>query len=351
MDENPNSAPQLQQPDRLSEVQTLAENLRKNLTPQEWEMLLSHGPWDRLSPPTWMHIMSNAPDGAIQWEAQRRGMIMPGSQSAGANMAEPVASESRVEQEPDVFVKAERLPFGEKLARAYDGYSMLVGDINTDRLRYEGDEEEPDPIDPVDKETFARKFTEWATKKQEYLSILHQQQDAAYTLLCVPNDDTLRPVDVVAAAEGIAQRQDQESTGVDQGAILDSDIEDLAGRQDERGGVRFSIIMDAELYEPASAKGHRRKLMQDKWQQPDLKVPTVLEALANINIKAIEAGGTLSGGAAFATTVVNHFDTSERKVAGKREKQTLVTYVDMQGIVHIEGRSIEEPWPAKMSIG
>jgi hypothetical protein len=171
----------------------------------------------------------------------------------------------------------------------------------------------------ANEETLAAELETWLTDEKVAFVASAQEADPElrFTLVATPN--TLASNKEITAVAKTFGKDQPYSTYVWDELYARYTPEELSGTNPESGSnVVFSLIpskVDPELY--GTVKEQQTKLAELQKANPDLKVPSVLEAVTYW--QTLRAGGNrLADSTTFDTTYIRHFDLPTKRVGGWR---------------------------------
>ena len=187
---------------------------------------------------------------------------------------------------------------------AYEGYTEVVDALNAEMGNGR--------IDLISENDIAVEFEDWFTsEKLEYLvSAQETDPDLRFTLVATPNVFA-NHADIIKSAKAFGDEQPFETYTWDE-LLGEYTVAQLSGTKPENGKtVVFSLIPNK--YDPemnGTALDQMKKLAELQIQTPELKVPSVLEAVSYwYTLRA--QGDSLDDDSAMVKTYIRHFDLPE----------------------------------------
>lgn len=236
--------------------------------------------------------------------ARVRGIELPFATGA-------VAVEGAMQEEADTATEVSASDIKESLAEqllaAAKGYKATIDALNGGRRK-------KDVLPEATDKAITAEFEEWLTEDKLAYVVAAQEADpdVRFTLVAMPNIVATKE-DLVKAAKDFGENQPYETYVWDE-LYKKYTPEQLSGTNPDNGNsVVFSLI--PSTYTPdmeGTVVEQRAKLAKLQASNPDLKVPSPLEAVTYW--QTLRAGGDqLADSSTFDKTYIRHFDLPEQR--------------------------------------
>jgi len=240
----------------------------------------------------------------IAQAAEARGLEIPSV--AGSVAVEGAMQEPEADSEPFTPETAESL--SEQLTSASAGYTGVVEALNKGKRKNSR-------IEVADAKTLASEFNAWLTEdKLDYINeAMEADPTLTFTLVATPNV-LADSKDIVKAAKAFGDDQPYETYVWDK-IYGKYTAQKLSGTDPDNGNsVSFSLIPSNFTPEmEGTVADQRDKLAKLQEDNPDLKVPSVLDAVTYWSTLRAESG-QLTGYGIFDKTYIRHFDLDEQPI-------------------------------------
>ncbi len=201
---------------------------------------------------------------------------------------------------------------GAQLTSATKGYQEVVTALNAGRrIKNRLD------LPLVHEGILAPAFELWLT--EDKLAIVHAAQEAdpnvRFTLIATPNIE-VNAKDIAKIAKGFGANQRYETYVYDE-LYGKYSAEELSGTDPTNNDpVQFSLIPSTFIPEMTGTVAEQRAKLADlQATNPQLKVPSVLEAITYWNTLRA-TGDPVEGDGTFDKTYIRHFDLGEKRLGG-----------------------------------
>lgn len=236
--------------------------------------------------------------------ARERGLEIPFTAGVIAVEGSNQGAQAEPEAEPIPDTKES---IAQQLTFAHKGYQSVIDALNTGRKK--------DVLAAATKETLANEFEAWFTNdKLAYVTAAREADpNVRFTLVATPNV-VVAPADIIKLAKAFGENQPYEAS-VSEPLYSQYSALQLSGTDPDNGrSVQFSLIPGSYTPEMSGTVEQRRmKLAKLQVDYPDLKVPSVLEAVSYWQTLRAQ-GDRLADSTAFARTCIWHFDLPEQRL-------------------------------------
>lgn len=272
--------------------------------------------------------------------ARVRGIELPFATGA-------VAVEGAMQEEADTATEVSASDIKESLADqllvAARGYKATVDALNGGRRK-------KDVLPEATDKAITAEFKEWLTEDKLAYVVAAQEAnpDVRFTLVATPNVVASKE-DLVKAAKAFGENQPYETYVWDE-LYKKYTPEQLSGTNPDNGNsVVFSLIPSS--YTPGmdgTVAEQRGKLAKLQASNPDLKVPSPLEAVAYW--QTLRAGGDqLADGSTFDKTNIRHFDLPEQRLDDSLRVPYSCVFVD--GRPNLDRSYAQYDFHARVAVG
>ncbi len=277
----------------------------------------------------------------IHEAAEARGLKLPFATGV-------VAVEGAMQDEAELDTPVEAVPvtkesLQQQLRSTHQGYRDTVDALNNGRRKNSR-------IEAVLLGVVAAEFDGWLTdeKLAQVAAIQEADPNVQFTLVATPNV-LANPKDVIKAAKAFGKNQPYETYVWDDLYNKYSGSE-LSGTNPENGhAVNFSLIpstFNPEL--EGTIEQLRAKFAELQAQNPDLKMPSVLDAVTYWSTLRAQ-GEQLADGTTFDRTYIRHFGLPEQRVGDWLDVPDSYVYDDGEPVLDssiADGRNV-----ARVSVG
>jgi len=286
------------------------------------------------TPEETLEIVAALPTNVIEAEAIRRGIELP-------TVAGVLAVEQTVELEtPETTLTKESL--AEQLGIAHKGYSATIEALNSGKRK--------NKLEVADHETVAKEFEAWFTddKLEAAKALLELDPDTKFTLVATPNVEATDK-DIIKAAKVFGKTMPYE-TYVYEPIYGKYTAEQLSGTNPDNGNtVQFSLIPNTIT--PGELSGtvaqQRAKLTELQKENPELKVPSVLEAITFW--QTAKAAGEFANGYDWRKTYIRHLNLPEQRIVSWT--RVPYSYVSDRGEPALSGSYVGDDTRSRVSVG
>ena len=250
--------------------------------------------------------------------ARERGLELPFATGVVAVEGALQAAETEVEAPaPDA---KESLP--DQLSSAFKGYSAVIDALNDGRRK-------KDVLPVVTEEALLAELEAWFTDDKLMYVVAAQEADpnVRFTIVATPNV-LVTPKDLIRAAKAFGQSQPYETYVWDE-LYGKYTAQQLSGTNPDNGNaVQFNLIPSSFTPEmEGTVVEQRAKLAKLQADNPDLKVPSVLDAVTYWQTLRAQ-GEQLADNATFDRTYIRHFDLPEQRFSVWSRVPYSYVYVD-----------------------
>lgn len=241
--------------------------------------------------------------------ARERGLELPFATGVVAVEGAMKAEAETVTEEAEAPTYETKESIAEQLGFAHKGYQAVIDSMNVRRKK--------EILHVIDAETLATEFEGWFTADKLATVVSAQEADpnVRFTLVATPNV-LVTTKDIIKAAEAFGQNQPYETYVYDP-LYNKYSAQQLSGTNPDNGNsVQFSLIPSTYTPEMSGTVVEQRaKLAKLQTENPDLKVPSVLEAVAYWQTLRAQ-GEQLADNTTFDRTYIRHFDLPEQRFGG-----------------------------------
>ena len=230
-----------------------------------------------------------------------------------------------------------------QLPSAYRGYKAVVDTLNDGRRK-------KDVLTEASDEILAAEFEAWFTEDKLAYVVATQEADpnVRFTLVATPNV-LAAPKDVIKVAKAFGEGQPY-STYVWDELYGKYTAEQLSGTNPENGNsIAFSLIPSTFTSEMnGTVVEQRAKLAKLQTDNPDLKVPSVLEAVTYWQTLRAQ-GEQLADSTTFDRTYIRHIDLPEQRHDGW--SCVPFSYVYVVGLLFLYYSGVLRDCDGRVSVG
>lgn len=268
--------------------------------------------------------------------ATRLGLV---SEAAGTVAVEG-ARQAETEVEATPYTKES---IAEQLSTSFRGYQFVVDSLNSSR-------KPKDILFVAAPETLATEFEAWFTEDKLAYVTAAQEADPSmrFTLVATPNV-LADHKDIIKVAEIFGKSQPYETYVYDT-LYKKYSAQELSGTDPDNGNaVVFSLI--PSNYTPemgGTVIEQRAKLAKLQTENPDLKVPSVLESVTYWQTLRAQ-GQRLADNTTFDRTYIRHFDLPEKRVDDWSDVPG--SYVGVDGKPRLDGSRAGNACDGRLSVG
>lgn len=241
--------------------------------------------------------------------AQERGLELPFAAGVVAVEGAMQAEAETVTEEVEAPTYETKESIAEQLGFAHKGYQAVIDSMNVRRKK--------EILHVIDAETLATEFDAWFTADKLATVVAAQEADpnVRFTLVATPNV-LVNAKDIIKVAKAFGQNQPYETYVYDP-LYNKYSAEQLSGTNPDNGNsVQFSLIPSTYTPEMSgTVVDQRAKLAKLQTENPDLKVPSVLEGVAYWQTLRAQ-GEQLADNTTFDRTYIRHFNLPEQRFDG-----------------------------------
>ena len=231
----------------------------------------------------------------------------------------------------------------EQITSVFVGFNAVVDVMNSGRRK-------KDVLQGINHETINAEFEAWFTDdKLAYIAAAQESDpNLHFTLVATPNV-LASSKEIIKVARAFGENQPY-GTYVYDSLYNKYSAEQLSGTNPDNGNsVQFSLIPSAFTPEMSgTVVGQRAKLEKLQADNPDLKVPSVLEGITFWHTLRAQ-GNSLDSGAVFDRTYIRHFDLPEQRI----DDWTYVpySYVDDDGEPYLYSSYVQYDRYGRVAVG
>lgn len=271
--------------------------------------------------------------------AKERGLQLP--LAAGILTVEQEVTLGETEAPVEAPALTKESLFGQ-LRTAQIGYEATIVGLNSGKRK--------NKLEVADHETVAKEFEAWLTddKLEAAKALLELDPDTKFTLVATPNVETTAK-DIIKAATIFGKTMPYKTYAYEP-IYGKYTAEQLSGTNPDNGNtVQFSLIPNTITPDELSGTvaQQRAKLTELQKENPELKVPSVLEAITFW--QTAKAAGEFANGYDWRKTYIRHFNLPEQRIVSWTSVPS--SFVGDDGGPFLGRSSVDSGGHSRVSVG